>query len=189
MKVASLCSGFGGLEMAISEVFPDSEISWFAEIDPGASKVLEARFPGIPNYGDLREIDYSAVEPVDLITAGFPCTDVSQAGVRAGLTRETRTGLWYEVLRAIRELRPERVLLENVMGLFTAQSDRRVESCEGCMGDGSAEHVLRAFAAVGADLAEARYDCRWTTVRASDVGAPHRRERVFIWAAPHAECV
>jgi len=174
------------LDLAVLDVFPDAEIAFFAENDPGASEVLRTRFPGIPNYGDITKIDYSRVERVDLLTAGFPCTDVSGAGAREGLTRETRSGLWYEVLRAITELRPERVFLENVPGLFTAKSDRAMESCEGCLGDESGESLLRALPAVLADLAEARYDAKWTTVLAAGIGAPHRRERIFIWAAPDA---
>jgi len=73
MRIGSLCSGYAGLEMGILEVFPDAEISWFCETDPGAVKILNYRFPGILVYGDIAKMQYSQVEPVDLLAAGFPC--------------------------------------------------------------------------------------------------------------------
>ena len=116
-----------------------------------------------------------------------PCQDVSQAGLRKGLKQGTRTGLWYEVARAIDELRPSAVLLENVLGLLSARADCDLEYCPGCMGDRSDEPLLRALGCVLGDLAEIGYHAEWETVSASSVGAPHRRERVFIWAAPHSD--
>lgn len=174
------------LDLAVLQVFPDARICWFAENDPAASKVLATRFPEIPNLGDITRIDYSKVEPVDLLTAGFPCTDVSAAGQQQGMTAGTRSGLWSKVAEAIDYLRPGIVYIENVLGLFYAISDRTVEPCSWCVGNGPGESVLRAFPAVLGDLYEIGYNARWEVVSAATAGAPHRRERVFICAFPNA---
>jgi DNA-cytosine methyltransferase len=186
MRIGSLCSGYGGLDMAVLDVFPSAEIAWFCEIDPGASKVLETQFPGIPVFGDITQLDFSALEPVDLLTAGFPCQDVSVAGARKGLSGDTRTGLWFEVARAIAEIRPKMIFLENTDGLLFAKAASSLEYCEGCVGDGSGESLLRALGAVLGSLAELGYDAKWCSVRAADTGAPHRRKRVFIVATPNS---
>jgi DNA (cytosine-5)-methyltransferase 1 len=185
LRVGSLCSGFGGLEMGLREVFGDIELAFVADNDPDACKVLECRFPGVPNLGDLREICYDEVEPVDILAAGFPCTDVSGAGKREGLIRGNRTGLWYEIARAIAGLRPPVVFAENVLGLLSYPADSHVEYCPGCMADQSGKLVLRAFGRVLGDLSAMGYDTRWGCLRAADAGAPHGRMRVFIlgWLA------
>lgn len=186
MKIGSLCSGAGMLDSAVLQIFPDAQICWFAENNPAASKVLETRFPGIPNHGDMTTIAPWALESVDMITAGFPCTDISRAGRREGLLRGNRTGLWHHIARLIRDLNPRYVYLENVDAIFTANSDSLVEPCSWCMGDKPAEPVLSALECVLSDLAEIGYDAEWTTVPASDVGAPHRRERWFCLAFPYS---
>ena len=184
LRVGSLCSGYGGLEMAISDVFGETEIVFVADIDKGACKILEHRFPGIPNLGDISKTGYDGIGAIDVLTAGFPCQDVSAAGARRGLRAGTRSGVWSEVARAVDLLRPPLVFIENVHGLLSAKADSYVEWCPGCMGDGSAEPFLRGLGAVLGDLAEIGYDAEWTSVRASDVGAPHRRSRVFILGFP-----
>lgn len=123
--------------------------------------------------------------PIDVLCAGFPCQDVSVAGNRAGLKDGTRTGLWSEVVRAIRELQPRLVILENVPGIFTAPAAGDMERCPWCVGDGPDGLHLRALDAVLADLAALGFDAEWCVVPASGVGAPHRRERWFC-AAYHA---
>ena len=124
--------------------------------------------------------------PVEIICAGFPCQDVSVAGNRAGLKDGTRTGLWSQVVRAITELQPRLVVLENVPGIFTASAAGDVEPCPVCLGDGSGEH-LRALDAVLADLAAIGFDADWTVVPASGVGAAHKRERWFCTAYPSGQ--
>lgn len=99
------------------------ELAWVADNDPGAATILAYRFPSAPNLGDIATVDWATVEPVDVMTAGFPCQDVSAAGKRAGLRRGTRSGVWHEVCRAIAELRPPLVVIENVRGLLTARGD------------------------------------------------------------------
>ena len=115
--------------------------------------------PGPPGLGDITVTDWSRVPAVDVITAGFPCQDISCAGKRAGLTEGTRSVIWVHVAEAVRVLHPRLVVVENVAALRTRGLDR-----------------------VLGDLAEAGYDAVWRCVRASDVGAPHRRERLFLLA-------
>ena len=181
MRIGSLFSGAGGLDMAVEEVF-GGEVIWQAEVDKAASKVLAYRFPCAPNLGDITQIDWKTVEPVDVLCGGFPCQDVSAAGKRAGIKAGTRSGLWSVFADAIDQLRPPLVVIENVRGLLSAQAHRNVESDQAVVGDGSDRPVLRALGAVLGDLADLGYDTQWTTVAASDIGAPHRRERVFILA-------
>ena len=97
-RIGSLCTGYGGLDAAVEEVI-GGELAWVADIDPGASAILAHRFPSLPNLGDISAVDWSAVEPVDVLTAGFPCQDVSCAGGRAGLREGNRTGVWAYVAR------------------------------------------------------------------------------------------
>ena len=156
MNIGSLCTGYGGLDMAI-----DGDTVWVSDIDKHAAKLLAHRFPTVPNLGDLTAVDWESVEPVDILTAGYPCQPFSHAGKREGQNDERH--IWPHIANAIRVLRPGFVFLENVAG-----------------------HLSLGFGDVLGDLAEAGYDAQWTSVRASDVGAPHRRERVFILAVRHA---
>jgi DNA (cytosine-5)-methyltransferase 1 len=181
MKIGSLFSGYGGLDIAVSNVL-DAEVAWHCEWDDAPSKILEAHFPGVPNYRDVTKVDFTKVEPVDILTGGFPCQDLSLAGKRAGLKEGTRSGLWSEFARAIEEIRPKLVVIENVRGLLSATADNGMEPCTWCVGDQPGEPSLRALGAVLGDLADLGYDARWQGVRAADAGAPHNRFRVFIIA-------
>lgn len=181
MKIGSLFSGAGGLDMAVENIFGGTVV-WHSEVNPAASKVLEHRWPGIPNLGDITEIDWLTVEPVDILCGGFPCQDVSAAGRRAGIKDGTRSGLWAIFAEAIEVLQPPIVIIENVRGLLSAKAHRNMEPDDTAMGDRASGPVLRAAGAVLGDLADLGYDAVWSTVPAADVGAPHRRERVFILA-------
>jgi DNA (cytosine-5)-methyltransferase 1 len=183
LRVASLCSGYEGIFLGIKEVFGDAELVFVADNDPDCNIILGKHFPGVPNLGDLKEICYDEVEPVDLLAAGFPCQDVSLAGSRKGLLTGNRSGLWHEIVRAIDELHPPLVFIENTPGLYSAVTDSYVEPCEICMGDGAAGHFLRALPAVLGDLSSRGYDAEWLSLRASDIGAPHQRDRIFLLAA------
>ncbi|GAA3850574.1 DNA cytosine methyltransferase [Amycolatopsis tucumanensis] len=163
--IGSLCTGVGGLDLGVAAVL-GGRIAWYSEVDPHACAVLAARVPGAPNLGDLRAVDFTAVEPVEVLTAGFPCQDISAAGRRAGIEKGTRSGLWYTILDAIRVLGPRLVVVENVAALRWR--------------NGGLDRVL-------AGLAETGYDAVWRCVRASDIGAAHRRERVFLCAVPQPE--
>lgn len=158
--VGSLCSGIGGLELAVEQVFGARTV-WQAETDPDAATVLEARFPGVPNHNDITTTDWAAVEQPTVMCMGFPCQDLSYAGLGAGIQEGTRSGLWFDCLRAVRMVRPRWVVVENVPALV-----RRRAGLD--------------FTIVLSGLAEAGYDTEWLCLRASDVGACHRRERVFI---------
>jgi DNA (cytosine-5)-methyltransferase 1 len=157
MKIGSLCTGYGGLDMAVEAYF-DAETAWVSEIDKPASQLIKARI-NKPNLGNLKIIDWANVEPIDIITAGYPCQPFSHAGNRKGADDERH--LWPYIKTAISILRPRFVVLENVRG-----------------------HFGLGFGDVLSDLAHIGYNARWTLVRASDVGAPHRRERLFIVAYP-----
>jgi DNA (cytosine-5)-methyltransferase 1 len=157
MKIGSLCSGIDGLSLGIERALGAHTV-WQSEIDSHASAVLAARWPDVPNLGDLRAVDWAAVEPVDIMCFGFPCQDISSAGRRAGLEGD-KSGLWFDCADAVRVVRPRYVLVENVSAL-----------------------LVRGFGRVLADLAEMGYVGRWGCLRSSDIGAPHRRERIFLAA-------
>jgi DNA (cytosine-5)-methyltransferase 1 len=180
-KIGSLFSGAGMLDLAVEKVLGGDTV-WQCEFDPSASKVLARRFPDVPNLGDITAIDWAKVEPIDILCGGFPCQDVSSAGRRAGIAAGTRSGLWSYFADAIAALRPQLVVIENVRGLLSAKAIRSsaMESDNADLG------VLRAAGAVLGDLADIGYDAQWTTVAASSVGAPHKRERVLILATPDA---
>ena len=179
-RIGELFAGYGGLGMGVQAVYGGS-IAWVSDIDKGANKILAHRFPGVPNLGDITTVDWSQVEPVDILTGGSPCQDLSHAGRRAGMTEGTRSNLWVAMREAIAQLRPATVVWENVRGAFSAAADSEVEPCAGCVGDGSGVH-LRALGRVLGDLSDLGYDCRWHGLRAADVGAPHGRFRVFVVA-------
>ncbi|MCM1967976.1 DNA cytosine methyltransferase [Streptomyces sp. G1] len=111
------------------------------------------------------------------------------AGRRAGLADGTRSGLWHHVARAVEALNPCLVVIENVRGLLTSPAGSRgdLESCSWCLGDAAGQPAVRALGAVLGSLADLRFDARWCVLRASDVGAPHRRERIFLAAWPTGE--
>ena len=154
MKVGSLFTGYGGLDIAVG-----GDLAWYSEIDKPACKVLQTHYPNVPNLGDITKIDWAQVEPVDVITGGYPCQPFSHAGLRKGKNDERH--LWPYVRDAIDALRPRYAILENVAG-----------------------HLTLGFADVLADLATIGYDAEWGIIRASDVGAPHGRKRLFIIAYP-----
>ena len=185
LTVGALFAGCGGMEQGIAQVLPVS-LSWFAEFDAAPSAVMAHHHPGVPNLGDVTKVDWSAVPRVDVITGGSPCQDLSHAGKRKGMTDGTRSNLWAEMREAVAVLRPRLVVWENVRGAYSAHADSDLEPCAGCVGgDGSDEEpVLRALGRVLGDLSELGYDANWYGLRAADVGAPHGRFRVFLFAQP-----
>jgi DNA (cytosine-5)-methyltransferase 1 len=185
--IGSLFSGYLGLDHALTDAIGPTRLAWVCDIDKAASRLLAHHHPDVPNLGDVTAVDWATVEPVDVLTGGFPCQDVSHAGRRAGLAPGTRTGLWARMADAIDHLRPSLVVAENVRGLLSARADSDVEPCPWCMGGaGDGEPALRALGAVLGDLAELGYDAAWHGLRAADIGAPHGRFRVFIVAWPAA---
>ena len=194
MRSGELFAGYGGLALAVEEVF-GARTAWVADVcgEPDKGRphksphgapctILAERFPGVPNLGDVTAVDWAAVEPVDVIGGGSPCQDLSHAGKRAGMRAGTRSGLWASMCDAVETIRPRFVVWENVRGaLSAAAAAGDLESCEFCM-DGDGEPPLRALGRVLGDLAELGYDAAWTGLRAADVGAPHARWRVFVLA-------
>ena len=184
MKIGSLFSGYGGLDRAVQSVFPQAQIAWHCEFDKAPSAILAHHYPNVPNLHDVTQVDWEQVEPVDIITGGSPCQDLSSAGKRAGMTEGTRSNLWVNMREAIAIIQPRLVVWENVQGALSAAaySSSDVEPGQGFLGGGDGH--LRALGRVLGDLAALGYDARWTTLRASDIGAPHHRARVFLIAYP-----
>lgn len=188
-RIGSLCSGYGGLDMAVQSVLGGSVV-WHVENDPGASAILAHHWPDVPNLGDLKAVRFDdqsddQADGVDIVTAGFPCTDVSVAGKGAGIAEGTRSGLWLHVARSIQALQPRLVVIENVRGLLSATADRGMGPDDPVVDAHSGTpRTLRALGAVLGDLAGLGFDAEWCCVRASEIGAPHQRERVFVVAWP-----
>jgi len=190
--LGSICSGAGGLETGIGHIIPH-RIAWVAEHEPptpknprpkqAAARILTHHWPTTPNLGDITTTDWPATQPVDIICGGTPCQDVSGAGARAGMRAGTRSGIWASMVDAIHHHRPTLVVWENVEGALSAAADSNMGSCPICVGDERDTH-LRALGRVVGDLSEIGYDAVWDVVAASDVGAPHRRNRVFVVAWP-----
>lgn len=186
LTLGSMFTGYGGLDLAVADVL-GTRTRWCAENDPHAAAVLAARFPGVSNFGDVTTVDWSAAPRVDVVAAGFPCQDLSLAGRRRGLAAGTRSGLWSAVVAAVAELKPRLVVVENVPGLLSQSADHDMEPCPTCMGDPADAPRMRALGRVLADLAVLGFDAEWTSVAASETGAPHRRNRVFLVAWPAHE--
>ena len=184
MKIGSLFSGYSGLDLAVQSVFPQAQTAWHCEFDKAPSAILNHHYPDVPNLHDVTQVDWEKVEPVDIITGGSPCQDLSTAGKRAGMTEGTRSNLWVNMREAIATIQPRLVVWENVQGALSAAaySSSDMEPGQGLLGGGDGH--LRALGRVLGDLAEIGYDARWTTLRASDIGAPHHRARVFLIAYP-----
>ena len=183
MKIGSLFSGYGGLDLAVSKV-TEATVAWHCEWESAPSKILEGNFPGVPNFHDVSKVDWANVEKVDILTGGFPCQDLSLAGKRAGLKEGTRSGLWSEFYKAITIIKPRMVVIENVRGLLSASAENGMEYSEEDLAVINGKPAIRALGAVLGDLADIGYDAKWTGIRASDAGAPHNRFRVFIVAYP-----
>ena len=160
MKVGSLFSGIGGLDLGLERA--GMSIAWHSEIDPYACKVLKKHWPEVPNHGDIKLIDWSTVKPVDVICGGYPCQPFSTAGKRRG-TDDPRH-LWPWVREAISALRPQYAILENVRG-----------------------HLSLGGTTVIGELAEIGYDAEWRVVSAAGLGANHRRQRIIIVAYPNSD--
>jgi DNA (cytosine-5)-methyltransferase 1 len=132
LKVGALFAGYGGREMGLAQVL-DCEPVWFSEVGKAPSRILAHHWPDVPNHGDITRIDWTQVEPVDVITGGSPCQDVSHAGKRAGMSKGTRSNLWVSMREAIAVLRPSLVVWENVRGAYSACADSDLGRCPRCV--------------------------------------------------------
>ncbi|MFD3340051.1 DNA cytosine methyltransferase [Streptomyces anthocyanicus] len=163
-RLLALCAGYGGLEEAIRAGTGGVPVA-FAENDQYAAAVFAAHHPGVPNLEDITAVDWGQVRDLyapDVIGAGFPCRNISNAGRRDGINGQW-SRVWKNVAQAVGVIRPRYVFLENVAALRS-----------------------RGLDVVAADLAALGYDVRWTCLRAGDaeVGAPHSRDRWFAVAHP-----
>lgn len=162
MRVLDLFSGIGGFSIGLERAGMTTVA--FCEIDKKARLVLKKHWPDVPIFEDVSTLTKDLLDErgiaVDVICGGFPCQDISLAGKGAGIEGE-RSGLWSEYARLIGELRPRYVIVENVSALLSRGLDR-----------------------VLGDLASLGYDAEWHCIPASAVGAPHRRDRIWIVAYP-----
>lgn len=186
--IGSLCTGYGGLDMGVAMALDsDARVAWTSDVEPGPCKLAQVRWPDTPNLGDITQVDWDEVEPVDIICGGSPCQDLSLAGKRAGMATGTRSGLWESMAAAIETIRPRLVVWENVLGALSARAYSPVEQEPGMLGNESTMPALRAAGRVAGDLATIGYSSAWRVVRASDAGAPHQRARFFLIGYPDGE--
>ena len=157
LTIGSLFAGIGGLELGLEWAGLGPTL-WQVEIDPWCRGVLAKHWPNAKRYRDVRTIDTTTLEQVDVICGGFPCQDISVAGKQAGLSG-ARSGLWREFARIVTARRPRFVVVENVAQLASSGLD-----------------------IVVADLDAAGYRVDGRIIEAADVGAPHRRARLFLVA-------
>ena len=165
-KLLDLFSGIGAMSLGL-ERSGGFETVAFCEQNTFCQHVLAKHWPEVPIYADVRALTTERLRSdgiaVNAIAGGWPCQDLSIAGRAAGLVGE-RSGLYREVIRLVRELRPEIVILENV-----------------------AELLDRGFGQVLADLAACGYDAEWACISGDDIKAPQARDRVWIIAYPMQE--
>jgi DNA (cytosine-5)-methyltransferase 1 len=158
LKLLDTFSGIGGFSYAAEKLVCGFETTQFIEIDPYCQKVLNKHWPNVPIHDDIKTF---TAEPFqfDAVCGGFPCQDISTAGRGKGITQETRSGLFYELIRTIRMVRPKYVILENVAAILNNGLD-----------------------IVLGELSEAGYDAEWSVISASSLGACHQRSRWWLIA-------
>ena len=162
MKILDTFAGIGGFSYAAEKLIGGFETTQFIEIDPFCQKVLKKHWPHVPIHDDIRTFTAKPFQ-YQVICGGFPCQDISVAGLQKGITEETRSGLFFELMRVIRMVRPQYVVLENVAAILNRGLDI----------------VLR-------ELSEAGYDAEWSVIPASSVGACHKRSRWWLVAYPNS---
>ena len=164
LKVLDLFSGIGGFSYAAEHLVGGFETTQFVEINPYCQKVLRKNFPNVPIHDDLTT--FNATEgQFDILTCGFPCQDLSIAGKQEGIGEGTRSGLFFEILRLARQIRPKFILFENVRNLLSHSEGE-------------------TFQKVLQEIAKAGFDVEWSVDSAKDVGACHKRERLWFIAYP-----
>ena len=166
LRVLDLFSGIGGFSIGLERA--GMQTVAFCELHSFCQAVLRKNWPKIPIYDDIRTLTANrlatdGITDISVIAGGFPCQDISVAGKGTGLAGE-RSGLWREYARLIGELRPRYVIVENVAAL-----------------------LYRGLGEVLGDLATLGYDAEWHCIPASYVGAPHRRDRIWIVAYPDSK--
>ena len=162
LKLLDLFSGIGGFSYAAEKIVGGFETTQFVEVDSYCQSVLRKNFPNTPIHDDIRTFTAKPGQ-FDVFTIGFPCQDLSVAGKQRGINEQTRSGLFYESIRLLREVRPRFDLFENVRNLLSHEKGE-------------------TFQEVLFQIAKAGYNAEWSVVSAKDLGACHLRERVWIIA-------
>jgi len=163
LKLLDLFSGIGGFSYAAEKIVGGYKTTQFVEIDPYCQSVLRKNFPNIPIHDDIKT--FSAKQgQFDVFTIGFPCQDLSVAGKQRGINDQTRSGLFYESIRLLREVRPRFALFENVRNLLSHKKGETFQD------------VLFQIAKAG------NYEIEWAVISAKDLGACHLRQRIWILA-------
>lgn len=159
LRIGSLCTGLGGLDGAVMAAL-DARLAWYAESSIPHTAILAAQWPGVPNLGDIDGVDWAAVAPVDMITAGWPPMGISPPGRIAGVLHARSTGRWPVIVRCLREIRPGYAYLGNVTALNPRGRDR-----------------------VEADLARLGYRTQRAAMSLRDIGGPpHLTAPLYILA-------
>ena len=159
MRFVSFFAGIGGFDLGLERA--GHECVGQVEIDPYALGVLEKHWPNVPRFGDIRTLDAATLPDAELWCGGFPCQPFSVAGKRGGT--DDKRDLWPAWFALVARRRPQWIFGENVPGLLSAEGGK-------------------AWGRVLRDLASVGYVAEWTVLSARDVGAPHRRERLWIVA-------
>jgi DNA (cytosine-5)-methyltransferase 1 len=167
LKLLDLFSGIGGFSYAAERIVGGYKTTQFVEIDPYCRSVIRKNFPNTPIHDDIKTFTGKPGQ-FDVFTAGFPCQDLSVAGKQRGIGEGTRSGLFYEIIRLLGEIQPRFVLFENVRNLLSHEKGE-------------------TFQEVLFQIAKAGYDAEWSIISAKDLGACHRRERIWIIAYPKSE--
>ena len=163
LKLLDLFSGIGGFSYAAEKIVGGYKTTQFVEIDPYCQSVLRKNFPNTPIHDDIKTFSAKRGQ-FDVFTIGFPCQDLSVAGKQKGINEETRSGLFYESIRLLREVRPRFALFENVRNLLSHEKG------------GTFQEVLFQIAKAG------NYEIEWAVISAKDLGACHLRQRIWILA-------
>lgn len=168
VRMGSLFAGIGGFELGAEMAFDEAGIPhqtlWQVEQNKYCQKVLARHWPSAKIYDDVRNITKDNIAPVDVIMAGFPCQDISSAGLQRGIYEGEKSSLWWEVWRIARDLRPRVLVLENVANILRL----------------GGSDVVGSLASIG-------YSCEWSIISAKQFGAPHLRKRWFCVA--YTSCV
>ena len=167
LKLLDLFSGIGGFSYAAEKIVGGYKTTQFVEIDPYCQSILHKNFPNIPIHDDIKTFKAKKGQ-FDVLTAGFPCQDLSVAGRQKGIGEGTRSGLFYEIIRLLGEIQPKFVLFENVRNLLSHEKGA-------------------TFQEILFQIAKAGYDAEWSVISAKDLGACHKRERIWIIAYPQSQ--
>jgi DNA (cytosine-5)-methyltransferase 1 len=158
LRLLDTFSGIGGFSYAAEQIVGGYETVAFVEREPFCQKILNKHWPNVPIHDDISTFKPEAYS-ADVVCGGFPCQDISTAGKQAGIKQGTRSGLFYELMRVVRLVRPKYIILENVSAILS-----------------------NGFDLVLGELAEAGFDAEWACIPASAVGACHQRDRWWLVA-------